>query len=179
MSVSNTIDAFTVTPSSLIVHDTAVYTISIDHAISAHAINDYALITFPSLISVPAIPSCSPSSGTITCSQQSSQILKVVYTSTPGNIVQLTLQDIANYDLANFDVSFSVNVYDGEDYLMEQYAEYNVSFTEAQISSITVNNDDNIALGEVSNVTLTITNGFSINAAFDSTLTQVDVTIPP
>ena len=102
-----------------------------------------------------------------------------MYTSTPGNIVQLTLQDIANYDLADFDVSFSVNVYDGEDYLMEQYAEYNVSFTEAQISSITVNNDDNIALGEVSNVTLTITNGFSINAAFDSTLTQVDVTIPP
>ena len=129
MSVTNTIDAFTVTPSSLVVHDTTVYTISIDHAILAHAINDYALITFPSLISVPAIPSCTPSSGTITCSQQSSQILKVVYTSTPGNIVQLSLQDVVNYDLADFDVSFSVDVYDGENYLMEQYAESNVTFT--------------------------------------------------
>ena len=179
MSVANTLDSFTVTPASLVVHDTNTYTISINHAVAAHALNDYALITFPDLIAVPASPSCSASSGTVTCSQHSASVLKAIYATTPGDVVQFTITSLVNYDLADLDVTFSVEVFDLQDYLMEKDEEFNVTFTEAQIASVSTNNDDNIALGEVSNITLTITNGFSISNQFDAALAMVEITIPP
>ena len=54
---------------------------------------------------------------------------------------------MVNFDLADFDVTFSVSVFDSAGYLMESYNELNITFTEAELSSVTVNNDDNIALG--------------------------------
>lgn len=53
-----------------------------------------------------------------------------------------------------------------------------LSYTESTLTSVTINNDDNIALGEASNITLTITNSLTLYSSLDLTLTQIDITIP-
>ena len=178
MTTANIIQNAVISPASSIVHDSTTYTININHLIDKHVANNYAIIVFPNLIEVPASPSCSATSGTITCSKLSAYQLKAVYDTTPADTIEFTLTNIINYDLADYDVTFSISIYDSENYLMEVDDEYNLTFVEATFSSITANNDDNIALGEASNITLTITNGFSIDSSFSTSLTKLTITIP-
>ena len=62
---------------------------------------------------------------------------------------------------------------------MEEYLVQGVTYSESTLTSVTTNNDSNIAVGELSNITLTISNSLALYASLNRTLTQLDITIPP
>lgn len=70
MNVAATTVSFSITPTTLVVGESTTYAFQIKHAITNHAINDSAVITIPSLMSIPATPNCTPTSGitTVACS---------------------------------------------------------------------------------------------------------------
>lgn len=118
MTTPNTVQSTTITPTSTVVHESTTYTININHLITAHAVNDYVIVTFPTLLQVPDSPSCTATSGTISCSKLSTYSLKATYDTSPADTIEFALTNVNNYDLADYDVTFSLSIYDPEDYLM-------------------------------------------------------------
>lgn len=110
MSVAATTTSFGINPSSSIVSASTLYSFQISHAISQHSINDYAVITIPSLMTLPTPLSCSAVSGitNISCIAVSNTQLKVFYLSTPSSVIQFNLASVVNYLVADQSVSYSL-----------------------------------------------------------------------
>ena len=70
---------------------------------------------------VPITPNCqSISGGTVACTRLSNSAFRATYT-TPADVLSFSINDITNYDIADYDVSYSFSIYDSEGYLMEDY----------------------------------------------------------
>jgi hypothetical protein len=112
--------AFSVTPATLFIGNVTTYQFTINQAVLAHSINDYAIITFPPSMTVPTSPSCTINSGisSIACSQISTTQLKVLYKATPSQNIAFSLASVTNYLIAGVAINYSLSIYDSNDYLM-------------------------------------------------------------
>ena len=93
--------------------------------------------------------------------------------------VQASVSGITNYLVGDQTVNYALAIFDSGDYKMEEYLVQGVTYSESTLTSVTTNNDSNIAVGELSNITLTISNSLALYASLNRTLTQLDITIPP
>ena len=120
MNTAATTTSFTVTPSNNTVGTSTTYFFQISHSISPHSINDYARITFPSLMTVPLTPNCIATSGisTVGCIAVSSTQFSVNYITTPSNIIQFSLAGITNYLIGDQAVNFALDIFDSGGFLM-------------------------------------------------------------
>lgn len=170
-----------IVPDSLTVGSTTTYTFTITQAIDIHQINDYAVLSLPSLMALPTTVSCTVISGisSINCIRASATSLKVVYLAAPSSsTISFSLANMQNYLIGDQATTYSLNVFNSGNYPMEKYTSYALTYSESTLTTVAINHDDNIALGEASNITLTVTNSFSLYSSLDRTLTQLDVTIP-
>lgn len=175
MSVAATTTSFVINPSSNIVGTSTLYSFQITHAISPHSINDYAVITIPSLMTLPTPLSCSAVSGitNISCIAVSNIQLKVVYLSTPSSVIQFNLASVVNYLVGDQSVAYTLQIFDSGNYKMEEYLSQFFAYSESTLTSVNPNNDRNVALGELSNITLTISNALTLYPSLDASLTQL------
>lgn len=99
MNVAATTTSFTITPNSYQVGATTTYSFQISHTITTHSINDYAIITIPSLMTLPTTASCSVVMGisNISCITMSNNQLKVIYSSSPTTVIRFNLASQVNY----------------------------------------------------------------------------------
>ena len=181
MNVAATTTSFSITPSSLVVGEITSYSFQVTQSITPHSSGDYLIITTPALMSVPGTPSCLAQAGitSISCVALSSNQLKITYASSPGGSVQASVSGITNYLVGDQTVNYALAIFDSGDYKMEEYLVQGVTYSESTLTSVTTNNDSNIAVGELSNITLTISNSLALYASLNRTLTQLDITIPP
>lgn len=149
MSVAATTTSFVINPSSSIVSTSTSYSFQITHTISPHSINDYAIITIPSLMTLPTPLSCSVVSGisNISCIAVSNIQLKVVYVSTPSSVIQFNLLSVVNYLVGDQSVSYTLQIFDSGNYKMEEYLSQLIAYSESTLTSVNTNNDSNVALG--------------------------------
>ncbi len=149
MSVAATTTSFVINPSSSIVSTSTSYSFQITHTISPHSINDYAIITIPSLMTLPTPLSCSVVSGisNISCIAVSNIQLKVVYLSTPSSVIQFNLLSVVNYLVGDQSVSYTLQIFDSGNYKMEEYLSQLITYSESTLTSVNTNNDRNVALG--------------------------------
>ena len=84
--------------------------------------------------------------------------------------------DIFNYDIGDTPVTFNFQMFSAGDFLSEQSPGVDVTYDEGLISSVAVSNDHNIALNELSNITLTVSTPFTLDASFDPALTSLLIT---
>ncbi len=120
MNISANTVGFAVSPNVFTVGATTTYYFQITHAISAHTVNDYAIITFPSLMSVPSTPSCSATAGitTINCVSPSSTQLTVTYATAPSTTIQFSVLSIINYLVGDQSKNYALKIYDSSGFLM-------------------------------------------------------------
>lgn len=121
MNTSATVSSYSVSPNSLTVGDITPYTLTISHSIPIHTANDYAIITIPSLMSLPSSLSCTALSGisSVNCLPVSNTVFKIIYTSSPSSTtIQVSILNITNYLIGDQSVSYSLSIYDSLDYLM-------------------------------------------------------------
>lgn len=149
MNVAATTTDFNINPSSNIVSTSTSYSFQISHAISPHSINDYAIITIPSLMTLPNPLSCSVVSGitNMSCIAVSNTQLKVVYLSAPSSVIQFNIASFVNYLVGDQSVPYSLSVFDSANFKMEEYLSQSLTYSESTLTSVNVNNDSNIALG--------------------------------
>lgn len=149
MSVAATTTSFVINPSSSIVSTSTSYSFQITHTISPHSINDYAIITIPSLMTLPTPLSCSVVSGisNIFCIAVSNIQLKVVYLSTPSSVIQFNLLSVVNYLVGDQSVSYTLQIFDSGNFKMEEYLSQLFTYSESTLTSVNTNNDSNVALG--------------------------------
>lgn len=122
MNIATDTQAFSVSPISLTVGTSTTYNFQITHAISSHSINDYVVIDFPALMTLPASPSCTAISGaSISCGNVSPTQLKVVYTSVPSATVHFSLGSVTNYLVGDQAINYASRIYDSGDFQMEQF----------------------------------------------------------
>lgn len=120
MTVAATAAGFTVAPISVTVGQSTNYNFQIVHTVTAHAINDYAIITIPSLMTLPTTPSCTAVSGiaSITCFAMTNTQLKVTYTAVPSTTIVIGLQSFTNYLVGDQTVNYALAIFDSLDYSM-------------------------------------------------------------
>ena len=131
-------------------------------------------------MSIPASPTCSHISGpTMSCARVSNTKIKFTYSSISATTgFSASINQLVNYMVADQAVTFKLEIYNSENFLMEQHTAYQLTYSESVLTTVTVNNNDNIALGEASNVTLTVTNSFSLYTSLDVTKTKIVIKIP-
>lgn len=121
MNVAATTSAFSVTPTSLVVGNVTSYTFQVTHIISPHSATDYLTISFPSLMALPGTLSCTAVSGvtSVSCMSLSTSQLKIIYNTTPGATVQISLSGVTNYLVGDQTVNYALAIYDSGDFKME------------------------------------------------------------
>lgn len=109
MNVAASTTSLAITPSSNIVGSSTTYSFQIAHFI-VHSVNDYAIIKFPSIMTIPSTPSCSATSGitSVNCVSMSNTELKVTYSSTPSTTIQFTVASVTNYLVGDDPVTYSL-----------------------------------------------------------------------
>ena len=120
MNIAVTTTSFTVSPSNNTVVALTTYNFQISHSISPHSINDYAIISIPSLMAVPLTPSCTAISGitTVNCFAVSSTQFSVKYITAPSNSIQFNLTGMTNYLIGDQVVNLALNIFDSDGFLM-------------------------------------------------------------
>ena len=173
MDTPITSTSISIVPGSLVVGSIVTYTFTLDQAIDIHETNDYLVIDVPALMTLPTTITCTTIAGitSVSCLRSSATSLKVIYNADPtATLISFSFGGMENYRVADTSVSFSFKIYNQGNYQMEQKTT-GVTYTESIITSAALNHDDNIALGEESNITITLTNSFSLYGSFDAALT--------
>lgn len=178
MNVSNTISAMVFAPLNSTVYSVTRYNINVTHAVP-HTINDYVIIDIDSAMTYSVSLSCASLSGiaSISCVIVNTTQAKITYSSLASASIQYYILNLTNYQISNTNVVFSMKIYDSINYLMET-GTTNFQFTSALISTISVSNNDKIALYERSQITLTLTTPFALLSSFVASSTSILVTIP-
>lgn len=106
-------------PSSLVVHTSTTYTISISFSV-LHVATDYLILEVPSSMEILASAVCSPISGVavITCTVPTKSTIKIVLASIPVSNIEFSITSIRNYDISSTSVPFICNIYTTAGYLM-------------------------------------------------------------
>jgi hypothetical protein len=130
MNIASTIASFALTTSNNTVHQTAAYNEVITHTVP-HQINDYQLLTITSPMTFSGTLSCTPilNISSISCVTVNALQLKITYLAVPLSSIQISILNIVNYDIADISVDFTLQIYDGSNYLMEVYNNYGIAYT--------------------------------------------------
>ena len=171
----------TITPTSFVVNQPNMYTFVVVFT-ATHVTGDYLTIVFPSSMSPPSTPSCTSVSGltAAACSIVSGNI-KVIMTfggGFPSNkTVSFNISSVTNGQLAQSN-DFSIQSSDTNNFAMETGTS-SVTYTPATITTVSVNNNNNIVVLNKSNVTLTVSTPFTLQSSYLASNTQLIITIPP
>jgi hypothetical protein len=109
----------------------------------------------------------------ISCARMSNTQLKITYTSgISSQNLKYDVNSVRNYDVAETVINFDVTVYTSDDFIKEK-ASTTFTYTEASITTFSVNNDDKITLLDYSQITLTLSTPFTLGASFNPALTML------
>ena len=178
MTTPATTTTFTIAPTSSLVHATTSYTLGLTFAVP-HISADYLTFSIdPSMSFVT--PVCTPVSGiaSISCATSNASTLVVTFNAAPQSTAQISFASIVNYDVSGVPISFRAHLFNSGGYAMESTAAVSHSYTVDAITTASVNNNNQIALYENSNLTLTLSAPFALHSTFDSALTQLVVALP-
>lgn len=170
----------TITVANNTVHQTTTYTFSIVFTV-AHISGDQLVLTFPSEIVPPGTPSCTALTGftSVGCTTFSQTVTVTMgFTTFPVDYkASFSIGGVQNYDVTAT-VAFAFQTQTAGLYKMEYLASATVSFVADTLTSVGVNNDENVALLSASNISLTITSPFTLRNTLSSASTSVVITIP-
>jgi hypothetical protein len=141
-----TSNAFSIALNSQTVHATTTYNLSLTLSVP-HALNDYLSLSInPSMAFVG--PSCAPISGisSLNCNLYNSTTLNITLTSNPSSTIQISLISIRNYDVSSTPIPFQIYIYNSGGYAMETTSVYSITYNPDTITTITINNNNQIAL---------------------------------
>ena len=124
-------------------------------------------------------PSCTPLSGVaaIDCSGSNSTHLSILLVAVPAPSISFSVASLQNYQVSGSQVDLQMTAYNSNNFATEQTPVSSLSFTPTTLAA-TTNNDDQIALSEPSNVTLTITAPFALDSALNPSLTSLKIALP-
>lgn len=178
VTIPATSTIFSLTSFSSTVHSFTDYTLTVTLAVP-HQANDYFLLKIPSSMAFSALPSCNALAGVASagCLILNGS-LRVTLGGIPTGPVQVNISAIRNYDIAETSVSFNVTFYSSTNFQMETTPNSSIIYTAATLSQCSVSNNDQIALNEASNITLTITTPFSIHSSFLVNGTSLKIVLP-
>ena len=178
MTTPATSTSFTIAPLNSIVHTLTQYNLAISFAVP-HQIGDYFIMQIPPSMTFSATPTCVPISGiaSIGCILLNLTAIKVNLNAVPTASAQISISNIRNYDVATSQ-SFQLFFYNSGDFDMEVTPTGSTTYTPTAISPPTVSNNDQIALYESSNITLTISTPFTMDSSFLVNQTSLTL-IPP
>lgn len=179
MTIPATTTAFTLTPASNVVHSSTSYDLAFTFAVP-HSIGDYFLFSIDPSMTVSSV-SCVAVSGVASlsgCTTPNLTTVKVTFGANPSVSAQITISSIRNYDISSTAIPFVVYFFNSLDYGMETTPTRSLTFTADSIATFSLNNNDQIALYEDSNITLTVSSPFAIGTSFNSSNTQLVITPP-
>ena len=166
MTTPATTNAFSVSPVSSTVHAVTSYTVSFTFAVP-HASGDYFSFGIDPSMAFSSV-ACTPVSGiaSVSCATSNSTTLVVTFTAVPSATAQISIASIRNYDVSSTAIPYISHFYNSGGFAMESTNTVTQSYTSDAITSVTINNNDQIALYELSNFTLLVTSPFSIHSTF-------------
>lgn len=173
-----TTTAFTLNPLTVVVHSTTSYDLAFTFAVP-HSIGDYFLFSIDPSMIFSSLTCVAVSGASLSgCVTPNSTTIKVTFAAGPSSSAQIRLSYIRNYDISNTAISFTVSFFNSLDYPMETTPTRSLTYTADTIVTFSVNNNDQIALYEYSNITLTVSSPFGIDSSFNSSSTQLVITPP-
>ena len=178
MTTPATTTAFSISPLSSVVHSTQQYNLGFSLAVP-HQNGDYFTLTLPASMAISASPTCSGLSGisSVSCVLLNTTAIKVNLNAVPLAVSQIAVFSIRNYDVAT-SVSFQAFFFDSGNFAMESTTVAAVTYTPAAITTFSLNNNNQIALYENSNITITLSTPFALDSSFTPALAALTVTPP-
>lgn len=178
MYTAATSPVFTFRPVSTVVHSSSQYNLAITFA-CAHASGDYVLITLPNsmiFVNSPTLGCTATSGATVSCTMLSTTQAQITFTSTPSSSIAVSVVSVRNYDVSGVSVSFSMTISNSEIYLMES-GTTTASYTATSLTASVASNDQ-IALNEVSTLTVSVTTPFTLDSSFNLANTHLVLIVP-
>ena len=146
MTTPATSTSFTISPTSSLVHSTVSYTLSFTFAVP-HTSADYFSFSINSSMAFVS-PVCTPVSGisSVSCATSNASTLVVTFNAAPQASAQISIASIVNYDVSGVAVNFGASFFNSGGYAMEKTNTVTHTYTPETITTISLNNDDQIAL---------------------------------
>ena len=130
MTTAATSASFTVSPASLLVHQTTTYSISLSFY-GPSSSGDYLILSLPLGMAVTDPPSCTAVSGVaaLNCIFTDSTHLTITLLALPANSISLTASSLQNYDVSSTPVTLQMQTYSSAGYLQEQAVSAPLAFS--------------------------------------------------
>jgi hypothetical protein len=178
MTTPATTSSFTIAPLNDMVHTFTQYNLALTFAVP-HQNGDYFVMKIPASMAYSASPTCVPISGivSVSCILLNLTAIKVNLGAVPSASAQISISNIRNYDVATSQ-SFQLFFYNSGNYDMEATGTASTTYSTMAISTFSVNNNDQIALYESSNLTVTLSTPFSMDSSFLANQTSLALTPP-
>ena len=138
--------AFSVAPNSQTVHAVTTYNISITFAVP-HQSGDYFTFNIDASMAITSL-NCTPNSGitSVSCFLYNSSSINITFTATPSTSIQIAVSSITNYDISSTGITYQALLYNSLNYQMETTSITTITYNPDSITSISVNNNQQIAL---------------------------------